>query len=102
MTYKDPERKKETDRRSQYRNLYGITIADYDSMLEEQLDSCGICGTHQSLLAKRLHVDHCHDTNKVRGLLCSNCNLAFGLFKDNLDTIQRAINLLKGLPNEKM
>tara|TARA_Y100001963_G_C6560454_1_gene344053 strand:+ start:174 stop:653 length:480 start_codon:yes stop_codon:yes gene_type:complete len=67
---------------------YGITIDDYERMLTEQKGVCAICGNGGG--NKHLHVDHCHDTNKVRGLLCFNCNNALGNFKDNTDLLNRA------------
>ena len=44
---------------------------------------------------KSLHIDHCHDSGKVRGLLCHGCNTAIGLFKENIDTMLKAIKYLK-------
>ena len=66
-----PERKRA--KYSQYlKRTYGITVDRYEEMLTEQDGGCFLCGkTHPE---RRLHVDHCHDTGKVRGLLCSNCN----------------------------
>ena len=77
------------------KNTYGITTDDYNDMFIEQGGSCAICGTHQGELKKRLHVDHCHDTGKVRGLLCDGCNIALGRFKDNLDILHNAIKYLE-------
>jgi hypothetical protein len=71
---------------------YGLTKEVFDVMIEKQEGACAICLV---VPEKRLHVDHCHTTNKVRGLLCSNCNMALGLFKDNTKTLERAIKYLK-------
>jgi hypothetical protein len=49
---------------------YGITIDDYDRMVEKQSGKCAICGKEDS----KLHIDHDHQTNRVRGLLCGPCN----------------------------
>lgn len=62
---------------------YGITQADYDRMLTDQGGGCALCSAKpEDLTAGRyrtyLHVDHCHDTGKVRGLLCPDCNLLIG------------------------
>lgn len=62
---------------------YGITIEDYNNLFVKQNGKCAICGKHQSELKKKLSVDHNHDTNKVRGLLCPECNFGLGKFKDN-------------------
>jgi hypothetical protein len=62
---------------------YGITQADYDRMFEEQGGKCAICGVHQSQQKRRLYVDHDHETNKVRALLCHKCNFMIGWARDN-------------------
>lgn len=57
----------------QYR--YKITLAEYNRMLKSQKSKCAICGkAHDPAPKKKLHVDHCHTTDKVRGLLCARCN----------------------------
>lgn len=90
------ERKRGKDHRgSRLAYRYGITIEDYDRMLVEQGNSCKLCGAHQSTLRRRLAVDHCHSTGCVRGLLCDDCNIALGKMKDNIETLQNAIDYLK-------
>jgi hypothetical protein len=62
-----------------YKRLYGITIADYDRMFDEQNGLCAVCGSDKALgRGRRFHVDHDHITGKVRGLLCHLCNTAIG------------------------
>ena len=73
---------------------YGITLDDYNQMFADQNGCCAICGLHQSEFKKALHVDHCHTTDKVRGLLCAECNLGLGKFKDNIQTLENAIRYL--------
>jgi len=76
---------------------YGITLADYDVMLEEQGGCCAICGTDNPSARSgkvRFAVDHCHKTGKVRGLLCESCNIGLGNFYDNKSYLQNAINYL--------
>lgn len=82
------------DRKKWYRVKYGITIEEYNRLFEEQKGCCSICGTHQTELAKGLAVDHCHNTSKVRGLLCIHCNLLLGYAKDRLDILSSAIRYL--------
>ena len=78
---------------------YNISIEDYRQMLLDQNNLCKICETAGFKLDPRSHtllvVDHCHQSGKVRGLLCHNCNRALGLFKDNLEAIERSIIYLK-------
>ena len=80
-----------SDRKNAYMKLYNITIEDYDIMMELQDGVCAICGEEDT---KRLAVDHDHITGKVRGLLCSKCNHAIGLFLDSKKLLQNAIEYL--------
>lgn len=73
-----------------------ITKQAYDGMYVAQNGCCVICGRHQSEFRKRLCIDHCHKTNKIRGLLCINCNTGLGHFKDNPQILANAIEYLKG------
>jgi hypothetical protein len=88
------------------RKTYGISSEQYQEMLVAQNFGCAICGTSESAVRKAsgkqhaLCVDHCHATGKVRGLLCVNCNIALGKFKDNTQTMQRAIDYLKAQQSE--
>lgn len=70
---------------------YGITEADRDEMILSQMGICSIC-----LAAPAVHVDHCHETGRVRGVLCFNCNSAIGKLGDDPDTLRRAIAYLEG------
>ena len=77
----------------QYRQRYGVTLADYETLHNEQDGKCAICkGTPSGLGAteRRLHVDHDHLTGAVRGLLCENCNRGVGMFQDNPDLLTLA------------
>lgn len=64
---------------------------EYNAKFNEQDGRCAICGTHQSIVKNTLGVDHCHETNKNRGLLCTRCNLLIGEAKDDASILQRAI-----------
>jgi hypothetical protein len=70
---------------------YGLTVADYERMLEEQRGVCAICGNEMDPPC----VDHDHATGKVRGLLCKSCNWILGRAKDNPDIFRRAILYLE-------
>ena len=74
--------------------FFNMTADDYKKIFNEQNGCCAVCGTHQSDLPKRLHVDHCHTTQKIRGLLCNKCNAAIGLLKDNIEILAEAIKYL--------
>lgn len=71
---------------------YNISIDEYNVLLELQHGVCKICGLKSN---KRLCVDHCHKTNKIRGLLCHSCNIGLGYFKDNINNLQNAIKYLE-------
>lgn len=83
-----------------FERVYGITVEQYEEMLHKQDHKCAICGGEGFLMNKDRHqmklvVDHCHETGRVRGLLCHNCNRALGLFKDSVENLSSAINYLK-------
>jgi hypothetical protein len=73
---------------------FNITIEQYKKMLQDQNCSCAICKRTEPT-GYGWHVDHCHKTLKVRGLLCSKCNQGLGLFEDNLINLQEAIKYLE-------
>jgi hypothetical protein len=77
-----------------YRRRYGLTPNDYDRLLAEQGHRCAICGAPVAP-GKRLHVDHDHETSKVRGLLCHHCNTSLGGFRDSPAYLANAINYLE-------
>ncbi|MFG2719356.1 endonuclease VII domain-containing protein [Streptomyces sp. NPDC048416] len=70
---------------------YGITEDDRDRMIAVQKGLCVIC-----LSAPAVHVDHCHKTGRVRGVLCFNCNSAIGKLGENPSTVRRAAAYLEG------
>lgn len=76
--------------------LYGLTPERYAAMLAEQGKRCAICGTAEpGGRSGRWHVDHCHESNLVRGLLCSGCNIGLGHFKDDPERLRAAITYLE-------
>lgn len=80
-------------RNSRLRNLYGITLEVYERMLFEQSGVCAICSKTNSD-GRRLHVDHCHATGQVRGLLCFPCNTMLGNANDSESTLSLAAEYL--------
>jgi coenzyme F420-reducing hydrogenase beta subunit len=71
------------------KSKYGIDIKQYQTMLNAQSGSCALCEKSDDLC-----VDHCHETGKVRGLLCRQCNSAIGKLGDNAAGLQRALSYL--------
>ena len=94
------EGRKEYTQNKHLRYSFGITLDEYKKKLVLQNNVCAICKQPEtSLLAgkvKRLAVDHCHVTGKIRGLLCTNCNLALGGFKDSPTIMLEAIKYITG------
>ena len=86
--YRERARERNKERR------YGITQEQFDQMLLEQNNKCKICSNNFKS-SKDTHIDHCHGTNKVRGLLCNGCNMALGQFMDNTDILDNAIKYLQ-------
>ena len=89
----NPEKTKAAQRAHNLKYNYGITPADYDAMLTAQDFKCAICLT-STPGGNGFHVDHCHTTGTVRGLLCVNCNTGLGNFRDNRAALARAIDYL--------
>lgn len=82
-----------------YLKQYGLTVKEYYEIFDKQMGLCYICKEqgfkmHEGI-KENLVVDHNHKTNKVRGLLCNNCNRGLGLFKDNITNLENAIRYLK-------
>ena len=108
-SYKDSERLKKSKEENpdKYRNdslirNYGITLQDYNKMLEDQKGVCYICGLPETVVRNKktgtkiaLAVDHCHTKGTVRRLLCARCNKGLGGFKDNIESLENAIKYLK-------
>lgn len=89
----DPERWAVYSWRARIKGLYGINEKAYLDMLATQSGGCAICGrvtASETGRQKRLHVDHCHLTKKLRGLLCNFCNRGLALFLDNPARLRRA------------
>lgn len=74
---------------------YGLTSEQYEELWRRQEGRCALCGTHDDVLDKRLFVDHCHDTGKIRGLLCPPCNSALGVLGDTPEAFERVLIYLR-------
>lgn len=93
------ERNRDRLRRNERLRRYaimGTSEAEYAAMLEAQSGVCAICGTSESDARKGvLDVDHDHQTGRIRGLLCSACNTAIGLLRDDPVLLASAIRYLR-------
>jgi hypothetical protein len=88
------ERRADARRADALHRKYGITIRDYQSMESSQGGRCAICD-RGARSTQKLHIDHCHDTGAVRGLLCKQCNMGIGLLGDKPDRVARAAHYLR-------
>jgi hypothetical protein len=77
-----------------YRVKYNMTREDRQNLIDQQNGQCAICG-YFFKSEKHTHIDHCHTTGKIRGILCSYCNVALGLLKDSPEILENAIKYLK-------
>lgn len=85
------------------KKMYGLTVSEYEEMFRKQNGVCAICkkpetrtSTYKGVTKIRpLCVDHCHNSRKVRELLCSHCNTALGLFEDRIDLFETAIEYIR-------
>lgn len=109
MPYKDPVARKACNdrmrrekseqyaaaaRRRELKRKFNLTVEQYEDMLAAQGGVCAICRKPPNE-GKRLAVDHCHKTNKVRGLLHGNCNRGVGLLGDDPVLLRAAAEYLE-------
>ena len=84
--------KRTKENRSDYWGAqYGLQKNEANLLLEKQNNKCAICKN----ISDKWHIDHCHSTGKVRGILCPQCNLLLGNAKDNINILINAIQYLK-------
>jgi len=84
-----------SNRKSYRIKTYGLSDDDYYAMLLEQDGLCAICREEPSFRRQPLHIDHNHDTGKVRALLCGHCNQAIGKFREDPHVLRRAADYLE-------
>lgn len=80
---------------------YGITAEQYTDMLVQQGNMCAICKTKTPGGKGTWHIDHCHSTGWVRGILCHHCNLGLGNFKDNPASLAAAIQYIQDIDDAR-
>lgn len=93
--YHRKDKSKPNGRHGKLMKQYGISSEQYEEMLENQDYKCAVCGKTEQENNQRLAVDHCHNSKKVRKLLCTSCNVTLGLVKDNKDILASLISYLK-------
>lgn len=95
------DRFRKVARKKQLKHKYGLSTGDYEKMLLSQNSGCAICETKNpngetsdSDFMKHFSVDHCHNSGKVRGLLCTACNRALGFLQESPKILSRALEYL--------
>lgn len=94
---KDAQRSRARIKRWREKTFYGLTPEMKQSMLQRQGNRCAICLRHEKELKRGLAIDHCHETGRVRGLLCHPCNQALGMLREDFNRFERAMDYLLGL-----
>lgn len=82
------------------KSKYGITLEERDDLLAKQGGVCAVCSSPNSSSKNDWHVDHCHGTGKIRGILCHPCNTALGLIKDNTYILRKLAEYIENQRNE--
>ncbi len=85
-----PENRKLVVRKHALKRRYGLTLDDFNAILDSQGGRCAICPATTAGYGRRFYVDHDHATGKIRGLLCHGCNSGLGNFRDSMTTVQDA------------
>ena len=85
---------REYDRHNLLKNRFHMTLLQYGELLARQNGRCAVCREKESAMGRHkeiqnLAVDHCHSTQKIRGLLCQRCNHALGMVRDNAELLHR-------------
>jgi hypothetical protein len=104
LNYRSREERKANPRSRRHiwlKHAYGITLGQFNFILESQKGSCAICPRLHTN-DRPLFVDHDHKTGKVRGLLCTGCNTAIGMLKDNPEYCLKASRYLEDNVAENM
>ena len=91
----NPEAWAKIQKRATIKRKYGLTEEEYEDLKIKAGFRCQICGKHESKLKQGLYVDHCHETGKVRGMLCQLCNFGIGKLGDSYEGVQKAAAYLK-------
>ena len=93
----NPQKARRTDHSYRTQKKYGISRDQYEKLMERHQDGCALCGAKTANgKTQHLNVDHNHNTNAVRGLLCTRCNTVLGLVKEDMSLLSRMIQYLNG------
>ena len=93
------EKRRQRSYKYALKHHYGLTVEDYEQMIEDQGNRCACCGDHwDNVVSRQAHarwcVDHNHETGEVRGLLCNACNAMLGHAQDSIHRLAKGIEYL--------
>ena len=98
----DGKKRRQAEQRRYRLKTYGLTISAFDKLFKGQNGKCAICGLElvdendkgRKVSNAYPRIDHCHETGKIRGLLCNRCNIAMGTFEDDIELLGNAVAYL--------
>lgn len=91
------DKHRKTYRSSYYKRIYGITLEEFETKLENQDFKCAICRVELDIDkdSRKAHLDHCHESGKIRDILCVCCNKGIGYLKEDTEILENAIKYIK-------
>ena len=93
--YKHTQEYQNRKRSSYFKRNYNLSLEERTKLLQAQNYKCAICAFTIETVGNNTHTDHCHNTGKVRGILCTNCNRGLGHFQESTENLMAAIEYLK-------
>lgn len=92
--YYQSKQGRESNRRTRIKYVYGLTLEQHEQIYVNQNGCCKLCG--DSVAYNKIYTDHDHETGKIRGFLCHRCNTGIGFLGDTAESLQKAVEYLKG------
>ena len=93
--WRNVEKSRENERKKSVKAKHGITFEEKELMFYKQGRVCAVCSSPTPGTIKGWHIDHCHKTEKIRGILCHPCNATLGNAKDSIGRLQKLIEYLR-------
>ena len=95
--YKKTHQKQRKEYHKFYRTRikYGVSKTDWYSLLKKQKNKCAICKNFLPTDIRKLCIDHCHKSGKIRGIVHNDCNLMIGFSKKNVEVLKSAIKYIQ-------
>lgn len=93
--YKNNEVYQTKIKENNYKRNYNLTLETRNKLLEQQGGCCKICDKNLNINKKSTHIDHCHKTGEVRGILCNNCNTTLGKVNEDIVILKKMIEYIE-------